>query len=94
MVSVLLELGRLSVPQLVRQLKLPEKIVKQTLAVLIQQHLVVHFSHLETGQEVVYYECEWIQVYELLRAGRIIRVVEERFGSNVFIMPLYCAIRD
>ncbi|KAG0130216.1 RNA polymerase III subunit RPC82-domain-containing protein [Tuber indicum] len=81
-VSVLLELGRLSVTQLVRQLKLPEKIVKQTLAVLIQQHLVVHFAHLETGQEVVYYECEWTQVYELLRAGRIIRAVEERFGSN------------
>ncbi|RPA99946.1 hypothetical protein L873DRAFT_1843189 [Choiromyces venosus 120613-1] len=81
-VSVLLELGRLPVSQLVRQLKLPEKIIKQTLAVLIQQHLVVHFAHLETGQEVVYYECEWTQVYELLRAGRIIRAVEERFGNN------------
>lgn len=86
MVTVLLELGRLSAAQLVRQLRLPEKIVKQTLVVLIQQHLVVHYLHSEGGHEVAYYECEWTQAYELLRAGRIIRTVEGRFGNDVSIL--------
>lgn len=31
---------------------------------------------------MTYYECNWMQTYELLHAGRIIRTVEERFGSD------------
>jgi DNA-directed RNA polymerase III subunit RPC3 len=56
--------------------------VRQTLVVLIQQHLVVHFTHSEGGSPVAYYECNWTQAYELLHAGRIIRTTEERFGSD------------
>jgi len=50
--------------------------------VLIQQHLVVHFTHSEGGGPVCYYDCNWTQAYELLHAGRIIRTVEERFGND------------
>ena len=50
--------------------------------VLIQQHLVAHFTHTEGGNTVCYYDCNWTQAYKLLHAGRIIRTVEERFGSD------------
>ncbi|KAF8426620.1 RNA polymerase III subunit RPC82-domain-containing protein [Tirmania nivea] len=80
--SVLLEYGRLNLQTLVRYSKLPEKIVKQTLVVLIQLHLVVHFTHKEGHRDEVYYECAWLQIYELLHAGKIIAMVEERFGSD------------
>lgn len=50
--------------------------------VLVQQHLVVHYSHMEGGNAVCYYECNWTQAYQLLHAGRIIRTVEEMFGAD------------
>jgi len=56
--------------------------VKQTLVVLIQLHLVVHFTHKEGHRDEVYYECAWLQIYELLHAGKMIAMVEERFGSD------------
>ncbi|KAF8242287.1 hypothetical protein K440DRAFT_664871 [Wilcoxina mikolae CBS 423.85] len=68
--------------QICHHTQLPQKTVKQTLVVLIQQHLVVHFSHIEGGNNVCYYECNWTQAYELLHAGRIIRTVEEIFGTD------------
>ncbi|KAF8468344.1 RNA polymerase III subunit RPC82-domain-containing protein [Kalaharituber pfeilii] len=80
--SVLLEYGRLNLQTLVRYSKLPEKIVKQTLVVLIQLHLVVHSTHKEGHRDEVYYECTWLQVYELLHAGKMIAMVEERFGTD------------
>lgn len=80
--SVLLEYGRLNLQTLVRYSKLPEKIVKQTLVVLIQLHLVVHFTHKEGHRDEVYYECAWLQIYELLHAGKMIAMVEGRFGSD------------
>lgn len=81
-VSILLQLGRLPIPQICHHIKLNPKIVKQTLVVLVQQHLVTHYTHVENHRDVVYYECEWMQVYELLHAGRIIRAMETRFGSD------------
>ena len=50
--------------------------------VLIQLHLVVHFTHKEGHRDEVYYECAWLQIYELLHAGKMIAMVEERFGSD------------
>lgn len=82
-VDVLLEYGRMPIPHLVRKVKLPEKIVRQTLVVLIQQHLVRFYTHFDGGSDMVYYECDWMQIYELLHAGKIIRVVEDRFGADV-----------
>lgn len=56
--------------------------MKQTLVVLIQLHLVVHFSHKDGHRDEVYYECAWLEIYELLHAGKMIALVEERFGSD------------
>ncbi|KAI5787118.1 RNA polymerase III subunit RPC82-domain-containing protein, partial [Geopyxis carbonaria] len=81
-VAVLFQQGRLPLPHICRHAKLPEKTVKQTLVVLIQQHLVLHFTHLENGREETYYECDWKQAYGLVRTGRIIRLMEDRFGND------------
>lgn len=56
--------------------------MKQTLVVLIQQHLVMHYTHINGDREETYYECEWKQAYELVHAGRIIHLMEERFGDD------------
>ncbi|TGZ83086.1 hypothetical protein EX30DRAFT_317054 [Ascodesmis nigricans] len=80
--AALLERGRLTLSSLCRHTRLPEKTVKQTLVVLIQQHLITHFTHLEGGREDTWYDCNWIACYELLHAGRIIRCMEERFGND------------
>ena len=79
---MLLEYGRLNLPTLVRYSKLPEKIVKQTLVVLIQLHLVVHSNQKEGHRDEVYYECAWLHIYELLHAGKMIAMVEERFRAD------------
>lgn len=57
--------------------------MKQTLVVLIQLHLVAHYTHRENHRQEVYYECAWAQVYELVHAGRMIATAEERFGPAV-----------
>ena len=80
--SVLLEYGSLNLHTLIRYSKLPEKIVKQTLVVLIQLHLVVHSSQPGGRNDDVVYECAWMQIYELLHAGKMIAAVEERFGAD------------
>ena len=49
---------------------------------LVQLHLVVHFTHKESHRNETYYECSWLQIYELLHAGRIISIVEGRFGQD------------
>ncbi|KAK6341040.1 RNA polymerase III subunit C82 [Orbilia brochopaga] len=81
-VAILLEYGRSALHTLVRRVKIPEKVVKQTLVVLIQQHLVLHYTHDEGGRDTTYYECNWLQIYELLHSGRIVRTIEERFGAE------------
>ncbi|RPA81248.1 hypothetical protein BJ508DRAFT_414900 [Ascobolus immersus RN42] len=80
--QVLLQFGRLPLPLIVRYSKLPEKIVKQTLVVLIQQHLVCHALQKEGQRMVTYYECDWLRMYYLLESGRIIQVTEERYGEE------------
>ncbi|KAF3941261.1 hypothetical protein ABW19_dt0210288 [Dactylella cylindrospora] len=81
-VAALLEYGRSALHTIVRRVKIPEKVVKQTLVVLIQQHLVLHYTHDDGGRDITYYECNWLQIYELLHSGRIVRTVEERFGAD------------
>ncbi|KAL7267166.1 RNA polymerase III subunit C82 [Rhizina undulata] len=81
-VQVLLEAGRLPLHQIASRTKLSVKIVQQTLVVLVQQHLIVHYTHNEGGRETVFYECAWMQIYELVHSGRVIRTMEDRFGND------------
>lgn len=81
-VALLCQFGRLSLVDLKRHSKLPERILKQTLVVLVQQHLVVHYTFHEGNRDVTYYDCAWEQAYQLVHSGRIIRTAEERYGDN------------
>jgi DNA-directed RNA polymerase III subunit RPC3 len=49
--------------------------------VLIQQHLVFHSAGIETSGATSY-EIDWIQSYGLVRYGRTLKSVEERFGEK------------
>ncbi|KAK6503028.1 RNA polymerase III subunit C82 [Arthrobotrys musiformis] len=81
-VAALLEYGRSTLHTIVRRAKIPERVVKQTLVVLIQQHLVLHYTNEDGGRDATHYECNWLQIYELLHSGRMVRTIEERFGSE------------
>ncbi|KAK6351123.1 RNA polymerase III subunit C82 [Orbilia javanica] len=81
-VAALLEYGRSTLHTIIRRVKIPERVVKQTLVVLIQQHLVLHYTNEDGGRDATHYECNWLQIYELLHSGRMVRTIEERFGSE------------
>ena len=48
--------------------------------VLIQQHLVLHYTFLEDG--LAYYEADWEAAYDLIRSGKIVTLAEMRFGQT------------
>ena len=48
--------------------------------VLIQQHLALHYTSEIDG--VTYYEANWQHAYDLVRSGKIIKFVEDRFGEK------------
>lgn len=79
---MLLEFGRLNLPSIVKHTNLNVNIVKQTLVVLIQLHLVTHFTSGVGPRSEVYYESAWENIYSLIHSGRIIAVAEERFGPE------------
>ena len=51
--------------------------VRHSLAVLIQQHLALWY----TSEDTTFYEADWEHAYNLVRSGKIIKTVEDRFGS-------------
>lgn len=51
--------------------------LKHGLAVLIQQGLVLHY----TAEDEIYYEAHWDHAYALVRAGKIVKMVEDRLGE-------------
>ncbi|KAH0537160.1 hypothetical protein FGG08_006030 [Glutinoglossum americanum] len=77
--STLFRYGRLTVSQLSQKSLLPLRQLKHGLVVLIQQHLALHYTSPDDG--VTYYEADWKSNYSLVRAGKVMRLVEERFGE-------------
>ncbi|KAI9836205.1 MAG: hypothetical protein M1819_001542 [Sarea resinae] len=77
--STLLRFGRLPLHTLIKQSRLPARLLKHGLAVLIQQHLVLHYTSPE--DEATYYEADWKSAYALVRAGKMIKLAEDRFGE-------------
>ncbi|PGH23143.1 hypothetical protein AJ80_02774 [Polytolypa hystricis UAMH7299] len=77
--SYLLRCGRQPLPRIVQNTHLSPRQVRHGLAVLIQQHLVYHYTSLDEG--VTYYEANWRGAYDLVRPGKIIQLVEERLGD-------------
>lgn len=78
--STLLHSGRSLLHPLARQTGLDFKELRAALAVLNQQHLLLHYTPEDDTK--TYYEANWRQAYASVRAGKIIRVVEAEFGEN------------
>ncbi|KAI9823329.1 MAG: RNA polymerase III subunit C82 [Thelocarpon impressellum] len=78
--TVLLRLGRLSLLELQRNVHLPVRQLKNGLAVLIQQHLVLY--HTAPDEDVTFYEADWEAAYSLVRSGKVIMLVGDRFGET------------
>ncbi len=74
----LMQHGRLHLRSLLELSGLSRRHLKNGLAVLIQQHLTLH----STEEGVTYYQANWPQAYDLVRSGKIIKHVENRFGEN------------
>ncbi|KAI9775081.1 MAG: RNA polymerase III subunit C82 [Geoglossum umbratile] len=77
--STLFRYGRLTISQLSQRSHLPLRQLKHGLVVLIQQHLALHYTSPDDG--VTYYEADWKSNYSLVRVGKVMRLVEERFGE-------------
>src|SRR4051812_37721297 len=78
--STLVRHGRLPLPLLVQHSGLSARHLKHGLVVLIQQHLALHYTSEDDG--ITYYEADWRNAYNLVRAGKIITMVEDRFGES------------
>ena len=80
MFDILLRLGRLSFHSLLPHVRLPARQLRNALAVLIQQHLVLHYSSPEDS--TTYYEADWESAFSLVRLGKVIELAGERFGET------------
>ncbi len=63
---------------LAQKAQLPMRQLKHGLAVLIQQHLVLHYT--SPDDDTTYYEADWQAAYALVRSGKIIALAESSFG--------------
>lgn len=70
--------------------------VKHGLAVLIQQHLALWHSI----DSATFYEADWTNAYALIRLGKLVKAVEDRFGDamsglmSTLILSGHTQIRD
>ncbi|RFU32687.1 hypothetical protein B7463_g3665, partial [Scytalidium lignicola] len=77
--AVLLRRGRLSIPMLTQYSRLSPRQLRHGLAVLIQQNLVYH--HFDEDVNATYYEANQSAAYNLVRSGKILEIVESRYGA-------------
>ena len=73
--------GRLDFSALLHHTGLTPKQLKHSLVVLIQQHLA--FWDVSTESDSTFYEANWCSAYDLVRSGKLIKVVEDRYGQSV-----------
>ncbi|KAL1306493.1 hypothetical protein AAFC00_005188 [Neodothiora populina] len=72
--------GRLDLPTLVRNSELSPKHVRSGLVVLVQAHLVYHCA--TDADDQAFYDVNWDGAYNIMRAGRIVSIIEDRFGEG------------
>jgi DNA-directed RNA polymerase III subunit RPC3 len=77
--SSLLRYDRLQLSKLQRYSHVSAKQLYAALAVMVQMHLVYHFTSPEDGS--TYYEANTSSAYNLIRAGKIVELVEDRLGG-------------
>ncbi|KAG9231006.1 DNA directed RNA polymeras-like protein III subunit Rpc82 [Amylocarpus encephaloides] len=76
--TILLRRGQLPVKDLMLHTRLTSKKLRHGLAVLAQQNLLYYNTDPET--EVTYYEANKDAAYALVQSGKIMQVVENKFG--------------
>lgn len=75
----MLRRGRLHIANLTAHTNLTKRQVQHGLAVLIQQSLIFHYLDDTDGR--TYYEANYNEAYALIRAGKIVEIVDGRFGE-------------
>jgi DNA-directed RNA polymerase III subunit RPC3 len=75
--TILLRRGRLPIHSLGQHTRLTRRQLRHGLVVLIQQNLVYYFEEGET----TYYEANQDSAYGLVRSGKILEVLESRYGA-------------
>ncbi|KAI9861000.1 MAG: RNA polymerase III subunit C82 [Vezdaea acicularis] len=78
--SVLSNQGRLTWPHLLHHTRLHKQQLSNGLAVLIQQHLVLHYT--SPDDKITFYEAHWPSAYDLVRSGKLIHHIEKLFGEE------------
>ncbi|KAL9106916.1 MAG: hypothetical protein Q9227_008102 [Pyrenula ochraceoflavens] len=77
--ETLLKSGRLQISQLARKSRLALRNVKAGLCVLIQAHLLYHFT---TSEGQTFYQANWRAAYNLIRTGKILHSLEQKYGRK------------
>lgn len=71
--------GRCTISQLVQQTSLGPRHLRNGLGVLIQQSLLYHYTDPDAG--VTSYEANSDACYNLVRSGKILEVIDDRYGT-------------
>lgn len=71
--------GRLPRQRLQQFLEVSGRQLKHALVVLIQQHIILHFT---TDLNITYYQVDWRNTYGLARSHRVVCLVEDRYGEG------------
>ena len=89
--TILLRRGRLPIHSLAQHTRLNRRQLEHGLIVLIQQNLVYYCE--DDNSQTTYYEANQGAAYALIRSGKILEVVESRYGDvarelvqNLFLM--------
>jgi DNA-directed RNA polymerase III subunit RPC3 len=53
--------------------------IKYGLVILLQQHLIFHSG---SDAPLTYYEIDWQNSYAIVRFGKVVKLVEDRFGKK------------
>ncbi|KAF2755615.1 hypothetical protein EJ05DRAFT_503077 [Pseudovirgaria hyperparasitica] len=77
--AILIHYGRLSLQGLLKYSSLTVRHLKHGLAVLIQQHLILHYT--PEDDDITFYEANWQHAYGLVRSGKIVQIIEDRYGE-------------
>lgn len=72
--------GRLPLNGLAHFSGLVVRLLKHGLIVLIQQNLAFHYN--DPKDDTTYYEADWRNAYALVRSGKAIELVEQKFGDK------------
>ncbi|KAL1795414.1 hypothetical protein ACET3X_005638 [Alternaria dauci] len=77
--SILARHGRQSLASIARASYLNGRQIKYGLVILLQQHLIFHSG---SDAPLTYYEIDWQNSYAIVRFGKVVKLVQDRFGKK------------